>query len=70
MFHPKHRLTGDFVSALRDLIPFPGLSAHQVAAAAHPETHTKRLAAKRRPSRQALERKANVQLSEPDSNKD
>ena len=66
MFHPSHRRTGDFINAVKELIPVQRLQPHQVAAAAHPETCTKQLAAKPKPSRQALERKVNEQLSEPE----
>ena len=63
MFHSNRRLSGDFINPVQEFIPVLGLPWHQIAAAAHPENRTKRLAGRRKPSRQALERKANDQLS-------
>ena len=65
MFHPSGRLRGDFISAIQELIP-QAIQPHQVAAAASPGTRIGKLAAKRKPSRQAQERRANQQLSKPD----
>jgi hypothetical protein len=62
MFHPNRRLSGDSINTVQDFIPILGLPSHQIAAAAHPENRTKRLAGRRKPSRQALERRANDQL--------
>ena len=63
MFHPNHRPGGDFLNAVEEFFSIPGLPRHQVAAAANPETPTKTLAARPKPSRQALERNANHVLS-------
>ena len=59
----NRRLRRDFISALQDLVPVQAIPPHQIAAATHPEKHTKRLAVKRSLTRQALERKINERLS-------
>ncbi len=56
------QLKGSFINAIQDLIL--AIPSHQVAAAIHPEKHTKTLAGKRKP-RRAVERQANEKLSRP-----
>ncbi|MEO7602815.1 MAG: hypothetical protein ABIS39_06080 [Sphingomicrobium sp.] len=64
MTYISRRLGGDSISAVQELIPVQAIQPHQVAAATHPEKHTKILAQRRTLTRQALERQINEQLSE------
>jgi hypothetical protein len=62
MTHISRRLRGDSLSIRQEVIS-AAIQPHQIAAAAHPEMHTKTLADRRMRARQALERKINDQLS-------
>jgi len=68
MSHPV-RKARHLPNALLEFVSSQKLPLHQIIAAAHPEIQTKRLAAKSRRTRQALERRINDQLSKPVSNK-
>ena len=64
MTYINRRLGGDYISAVQELIPVQAIQPHQIAAATHPEKHTKTLARRSMLTRQALERRVNEQLSE------
>lgn len=68
MTYIKRRLRGDFISAVQELIPVRTIQQHQIAAATHPEKHTKTLADRRMLARQALERRINDKLSATPAN--
>jgi hypothetical protein len=68
MSHPV-RKAGNIPDAVQEFVSSQKLQLHQIVAATHPEIQTKRLAAKSRRIRQALERRINDQLSKPVSNK-
>ena len=63
MAYLDRRQEGDIPNGEQEFVSSQRLQLHQIVAAAHPETHTKQLAAKSRPSRQALERQVNDLLS-------
>ena len=68
MSHPV-RKARIIPNAVQEFVSSQKLQLHQIVAAAHPEIETKRLAAKSRRTRQALERRINDHLSNPVLNK-